>query len=353
MEFEEKLYHIFNNQIVGGSIVLIKGEKELKFNYGYSSLMNEKQVEDETIFRIASISKVVIGMAALKLVEDHRLDLDEDISNILGYKIRNPKHPKVTITTRMLMLHTSSITDGLNEDNLGYNGVNGYHYFVSLKDLLTNSKSNFYSDNTYSSCLPGEKYIYSNFGAGIITCIIEKCSGQLLTEFVEKNFFKTLYMDASYKANNIVKKDKISDTYTGFTTNKTAQAFIDGTYPNYSLGNNFRGPAGGLFVSMQDLSKIMIVLMNDGKYKDVQILNREMVDMLLTMNFFASRYYKEKEVDLKGYTGGAYGICSVMYFSKLKHTGVCFVANGGHYKPMPTGLNNIQEEVISLLMSEC
>ena len=352
MELKEKLYNIFNNQIVGGSVVLIKGEKEFKYNYGFSSLSDEKRVDDETIFRIASISKVIIGMAALKLVEDDLLNLDEDISNILGYKIRNPGYPNLPITTRMLMLHTSSITDGANEDNLGYNGVNGHHYFVSLEDLLSNQNSKFYTDQTYSDYAPGEKYIYSNFGTGIITCIIEKCSNQLFTEFVEKYFFKPLHMDASFKAKNIEKKDKISDTFTGFTTNKTAKSFIESTYPDYPLGNNFRGPAGGLFVSMQDLSNIMVVLMNDGMYKDLRILNKETVDKLLDMNFFASRYYKEKQVNLKGYTGGAYGICSVMYFSKLKKTGVCFIANGGNYKPAPTGLNNIQEDVISLLVSK-
>lgn len=349
MELKEKFYNIFNNQIVGGSVVLIKGEKEFKYNYGFSSLIEDKIVEDESIFRIASISKVIIGIAALKLVEDKILDLDEDISNILGYKIRNPKYP-IPITTRMLLLHTSSITDGENEDNLGYNGVNGDHYFASLEDLLANQNSKFYTDKTFSDYAPGEKYIYSNFGPGIITCIIEKCSNQLFTEFVEKYFFKPLHIDASFKAKNIVKKDKISDTFREFTTNKTAKAFIDGTYPDYPLGNNFRGPAGGLFVSMQDLSKIMVALMNDGMYKDVRILNKKTVDTLLDMNFFANRYYNE--INLKGYTGGAYGICSVMYFSKSKKTGVCFIANGGNYKPAPTGLNNIQEEVISLLVSE-
>lgn len=352
MELKEKLYDIFNNQIVGGNVVFIKEDKEIKYNYGFSSLIDEKQVEDETIYRIASISKVIIGMTALKLVENELLDLDEDISNILGYKIRNPKYQNIPITTRMLLLHTSSITDGENEDNLGYNGVNGYHYFVGLEDLLANKNSKYYTDKTYSDYAPGEKYIYSNFGPGIITCIIEKCSNQLFSEFVDKHFFKPLNMDASFKANNIVKKDKISDTFTGFITNKTAKQFIDGTYPDYPLGNNFRGPAGGLFVSMQDLSKIMVALMNDGKYKDIRILKKETVDSLLEMNFFANRYYKEKQVNLKGYTGGAYGICSVMYFSKLKKTGVCFVANGGNYKPAQTGLNNIQEAVISILVDE-
>lgn len=350
MNLQEKFYEVFKDQIVGGSVVLIKGEEEFKYNYGYSSLLENKQVEDDTIFRIASVSKVIISMAALKLAEENLLDINEDISNILGFKVRNPKYPDRPITTKMLMLHTSSITDNISDDNLGYNGVNGYHFFVSLEDLLTNPNSKYYSEKTYSEFAPGERYIYSNFGPGIIACIVEKCSGMLFTEFVDKHFFKPLNMDASFKANNIIKKDKISDTFTGFVTKKIAKDFIEGSYPDFPLGNNFRGPAGGLFVSMQDLSKIMIALMKDGMYKDIRILDKETVDKFLNLNFFASRFYGENNI--KGHTGGAYGICSVMYFSKDKKTGVCFIANGGNYKPAPTGLNNIQEAVISILVSE-
>lgn len=350
MNLKDKFYNIFNNEIVGGSVVLINNKYIYKYSYGYSSLLMKKLVEDDTIFRIASISKLIVGLAAMKLVEDGFLNLDEDISNILGFKVRNPKYPNIPITTRMLMLHTSSITDGPNE--LGYNGVNGGHYFVSLEDLLNNKENKYYTLETYSEFKPGVKYIYSNFGSGIIACIIEKCTNKLFIDYVAEKFFTPMQMDASFKANKIFKKDKISDAFLGFKTNKTAEEFIEGTYPDFPLGNNFRGVAGGMFVSTQDLSKIMLMLINDGLYQDIKILEKESIDTLLNMNFFACRINKEKQAKLYGFTGGAYGICSVMYFSKDKKTGVCFIANGGNYRPAPTGLNNIQEDVISILISE-
>lgn len=354
MDLKERLFQIFNNQIVGGSVVLINRDQEYKYNYGYSSLIEDKLVDDETIFRIASISKVIIMMSALKLVERGLLDLDEDISNILGFIIRNPKHLDVPITTKMLMLHRSSIISGPEDEDtyVGYNGVNGQHFFVSLEDLLTNQKSKYYTDQTYTDYAPGEKYLYSNFGMGIVACIIEKVSNQLFTDFVEEHFLKPLKIDASFKAKRIIKQDKISDTFSGFTTNKTAQFFLDLTYPDFPLGHNFRGPAGGLFTSMPDLSKIMIALMNDGKYKDVELLKKETVDYMLSMNFLASRIVGEKQINLKGHTGGAYGVSSVMYFAKSHQAGVCFIANGGNYQLAPSGLNNIQEAVINELVSE-
>ncbi|NLG82111.1 MAG: serine hydrolase [Bacilli bacterium] len=310
MDRQEKLFELFNEQIVGGCVVLVKGNQNFIYTYGKRSLIKNIPVEEDTIFRIASISKVIIDMAVLKLVEDKLIDLDEDISNILGFKVRNPRYLDIPITPRMLMMHTSSITNGLNDENreIGYNGVNGHHYFVSLEDLLVNKVSIYYTDQTFSEFAPGEKYIYSNFGFGILACLIEKRTNQLFTEYVEKHFLKPLNIDASFKANKIKSQDKISDTFLSFNTNRTAQSFIEGSYPDFSLGNNFRGPAGGLFISMPDLSKIMVALMNEGKYQDVQLLDKTTVDTLLTMNFLPSQMVEDKQVSIIGHPGNAYGV---------------------------------------------
>jgi len=350
MNLQELFFDVFKEQIVGGSVVVIDGNKEFKYNYGFQSLETKKLVSDETIYRIASISKVLISMAIMKLFEEGKIDLDADISNYLGYKVRNPKYPDSPITVRMLMYHTSSINDGLEDESieLGYNGVNGKHYFVSLKDLLTNPNYQYYTPKTYSDYSPGEKYLYSNFGMGILACIIEMVSGRLFTEFIEESFINPLNIDASFKASKIKNKDKISDTHLGFKTYRTAKSFIDNTYPDHPLGNNFRGPAGGLFISMQDLSKIMLALMRDGKYKDVELLKKETVDYFLNMKFFMTYQLKDKNIILKGHTGNAYGVRSLMFFSKEHDKGVCFIANGGKYLITESELTNVQEGVLKV-----
>ena len=79
----------------------------------------------------------------MKLVEEKKLNLDQDISKYLGFKVRNIHFPDDIITTRMLMTQTSSITDGFDDEDLtnetrrdGYNGVNGTSLDVTLEDLL-------------------------------------------------------------------------------------------------------------------------------------------------------------------------------------------------------------------------
>ena len=62
--------------------------------------------------RIASISKLVVAIGVMKLVEQGSLDLDEDVSRYLDWPLRNPAFLDRPITLRMLLSHTSSLRDG-------------------------------------------------------------------------------------------------------------------------------------------------------------------------------------------------------------------------------------------------
>jgi CubicO group peptidase (beta-lactamase class C family) len=61
--------------------------------------------------RIASVSKLVVAIGVMRLVEAGRLDLDADVARWLGRPLRNPAHPDVPITLRMLLSHRSSLKD--------------------------------------------------------------------------------------------------------------------------------------------------------------------------------------------------------------------------------------------------
>lgn len=367
----KKINDILKNRVVGAQLVIYSDSKQVKYNYGKSSLAEKKEVINDTIFRIASISKIVVSMAALKLMEEGKLDINSDISFMFGFKIRNPKYPNDIITPKMLMLHTSSILDGFNDEDLthegiekGYNGVNGRTYFVALEDLLSNKTSKYYTDKTFADYRPGEKFSYSNFGTGILACIVEICSDKLFNDYVTEVVFKPLGLDASFKANQIKNQNNISDTFyydnltKHFITSRTGKSFIEKTYTDYPLGQNFRGPAGGLFISMPDLSKLMQILIHDGVYEDTQLLKKETVDLMLSMHYlgtdedYIAKGLQLKFIDavdnvlLKGHTGTAYGVSSFMFFSKEADFLVCFIANGGYFKDYKLGLNDIQYKIL-------
>lgn len=375
MSFASKINSILRNQVAGSQIVVVSGSNAYGFTTGFRSLEDNKPVEHDTIFRIASISKTVVAMAIMKLYEEGKLDLESDLGDIFGFEIRNPKYPRVPITVKMLMTHTSSITDGYDDENpafddveRGYNGVLGRGYYVELSDLLANKVSKYYTDVTYSLEKPGDKFIYSNFGTGILACVVEKVSGDFFIKYVKENILTHYDIDASFKAANLLKKDKVSDTFyllrdgDEYLTRRTGQSFVAHYYDPFPLGNNFRGPAGGLFISMQDLAKIMMSFMNDGIYNGKQILKKETLDLMLqTHSVHEDNAWKAtglqfrflddiNGVVLKGHTGSAYGVSSFMFFSKEAKVGICFIANGGKYRPALPGLNNVQASVLKLFI---
>ncbi len=335
--------------IVGGSATLFKNNSTINLTYGYRE--RGAKVTENTIYRIASISKVIVALAAMKLVEEKKLDLDQDISDYLGYKVRNIYFPEDIITTRMLMTQTSSITDGFDDEDLtnetrrdGYNGVNGTSLDVPLRTLLVPNDSPYYTDLTFDHHQPGTNFIYSNFGCGILACIIEKISGKLFTEYVKEVLLNPLGLDASFRADEIKKFDCISSTYVPdngeMVLRRTKESFKDSVYPFFPLGENYRGPAGGLFISMPDLAKIMIMLINRGTYEGLKLFERETIEQMFEKNWTGIyEEYRAKGLQMiifddlfghkfYGHFGSAYGVGSFMLFDKDQKMGMCFINNG-------------------------
>lgn len=335
--------------VVGASACLFKNNELQYLSYGKRE--EDKNTDENTIYRIASISKIIVALAAMKLVEEKKLDLDEDISVYLGFKVRNIYHPNVKITTRMLMTQTSSITDGFDDEEMDnveerrdtYNGVNGTFLPVSLEDLLIPNSSVYYNDITFDKQVPGTNFIYSNFGCGILACLVERISGEYFTDYVKKVLLTPLKLDASFRIDEIQNFENVSSTYIPqngeMVLNRTKERFLRGVYPRFEVGQNYRGPAGGLFISAKDLSVIMQMLINRGTYQGIKVYEPETIELMFVKNWegHTDGYYAKglqmAIMDVNGYKlyghfGSAYGVRSFMFFDKDKKEGMCFITNG-------------------------
>ena len=67
--------------------------------YGYRDLENKKPLDSKHIFRIASISKSFTATSIMQLVDAGKVSLDEDVSNLIGFTVRNPKFPDKIISS--------------------------------------------------------------------------------------------------------------------------------------------------------------------------------------------------------------------------------------------------------------
>ncbi len=83
----------------------------LAFGMAQQSSLTSTPLTEAHKVRVASISKMVMAIGFMQLVETGKLDLDADISKVLGWSLRNPNFPDTPITARQLLAHTSSLRD--------------------------------------------------------------------------------------------------------------------------------------------------------------------------------------------------------------------------------------------------
>lgn len=112
-QFNEEVKAIMErNNNVGLALVAVNnGQVVLNETYGYKNLDTKEPIAKDDIFRIASISKSFCATAVMQLVEQGKLSLDQDVSELVGFEVRNPNFPDKVITVKMLLSHTASMSD--------------------------------------------------------------------------------------------------------------------------------------------------------------------------------------------------------------------------------------------------
>lgn len=341
---------------------------KLLMSLGKQDIEEDIDVTEDTIYRIASVSKIIVALGAMKLVEEGKLDIYEDVSKYLGFNLRNPNHPDKKITLEQIMTQSSSITDGFDDPNKGYDAVNGPTMHVPLKEILTNPNYEYYNPKTFLKDEPGEKWLYSNFGCGILACIVEKVSGKLFTDYIKEILLDPLEIDGGFRVEQVVKKDMIASLYeyndSGYKKIRTKDKFLQIMFPKYPIGDNFRGPAGGLFISAKDLSKIMIMMMNKGVYNGMRLYKEETISEMEKLHYdkyIYDRQYKGKGLQLchlpfftkeplYGHFGYAYGLRSFMFYNR--ENGYIFMCSGSNYQMTDINISTMLKDVLEYFTSK-
>lgn len=189
------------NRAVGASLILLHpGGRAESLHFGHARLKPRIPVTKSTCMRVASVSKLVMTFGALSLAEDGLLDLDRDISDVLGYPVRSPHAPDLPITMRMLLTHTAAISDG------GPYGTRGMEPGCTLRELLSDLTS-------WHNAPPGSRFCYSNLGAGAAGVIIELAAGRPFDELLRQRVFDPLSIRASYDPRRIAPTEDLADGY--------------------------------------------------------------------------------------------------------------------------------------------
>ena len=226
-------------------------------------------VENQTVFRVASISKATVALGFFKLWANGQVDLDQDVNEFLQTTptgpLQHPEFPGVAITPRMLLSHTSGLRDGA-----GYSPFLTATYAAesgadvpSLSSVLSPGGAH-YTNDMWSSA-PGAAFSYANINFGLLGTVMEAVTGVRFDVWMREQVFAPLSINASFNVHDLEDIDDVAVLYR-YVDGWIPQADnYEGEWPSppnvegYLPGTNAArfAPQGGLRCSAPDLLKLV------------------------------------------------------------------------------------------------
>jgi CubicO group peptidase (beta-lactamase class C family) len=314
--------------------------------------------------RIASISKLVVALGVMRLVEEGRLDLDRDVSDYLGWRLRNPAFPDQSITLRLLLSHRSSL-----KDDVDYAIPLGTELRAALVDPRAFDPAH----------PPGTYFRYSNLNFPVIASVMERASGERFDRLMARLVLQPLGLDACFNWTTCSHADlgRAVVLYDG--AGRAIRDDLGGQPPAcpvlapeggacdlaaYALGSNgaLFSPQGGLRISVRDLATLGRLLLNGGRHGRSQFLSEASINALVTpawrfegsngetdSGFYCAYGLAVQSLPngrpgcsddlfsggraMIGHAGDAYGVRSGLWVDMARGTGIVFFATGNGEDP--------------------
>ena len=161
-------------------------------SYGFHSFDSLKKVTPQSLFQAASISKPVAAMAALNLVEDSLLKLEDGVNDYLNsWKVPNNRYTdSASITLERLMTHTAGLTVH------GFPGYERGDTVPSLVEVL-NGQAPANTPAVYPDTIPGTLWRYSGGGYTVMQLMMEEVTGKSFDRLMEERLLAPLDMEQS------------------------------------------------------------------------------------------------------------------------------------------------------------
>ncbi|WP_165324703.1 serine hydrolase domain-containing protein [Rhizorhabdus phycosphaerae] len=250
---------------------------------GLADRRSGRRVTADDPVRIASISKLVVAIGVLRLVEQGRLDLDADVSIYLGWPLRNPAFPDHPISLRLLLSHQASLADGID-------------YALPLDMALSEALAEIAAWDAQHG--PGTYFRYANINSPVVASVMERVTGERFDRLMQRLVLRPLNLKACFNwvscddstiARAVTLYDAagkpLRDDDRGHRPACPIVPARDGgcDLTLWQAGRNgaIFSPQGGLRVSARDLARIGQMLLNGGRVGRQRFLKPASVELLL------------------------------------------------------------------------
>lgn len=315
-------------EAVGVSMAVVKDGKIIyDHSYGMKRLETGEPLQNDNIFRIASISKSFVATGIMQLVDAGILSLDDDVGELIGFPVRNPNFPDSVITLRMILSHRSSISDR-----------NGYFTLDAF-----NPEKNPDWAKAYYDYAPGAGYRYCNLNFNLAGAVLEKFSGERFDRYIANHIIKPLGLYGGYNVDELdssrfvtlYEYDGDAKQYIAADAAYQSRAEMLKTYQS-GYSTPIFSPTGGMKISVRDLARYMMMHMNYGEVNGRRILSEKSSHAMQAVLTPESGYGMAlRTIDnlipgkaMTGHEGIAYGLYSAMYFQPQEQFGIVVITNG-------------------------
>ena len=283
-----------------GAVVLIWKDGKTIYEKAYGNYTYDpksEKVYPHTLYDLASLTKVVATTTATMICYDRKLISLDD--KVVKYIPQFGVNGKENITLKNLLLHNSGLPAWKKF----------YGRELKYDDII---KEIYLSELEYKT---GEKTVYSDLGFITLGKIVEKVAGRSLSYFYNEEICQALEMKNSlYCPPDILRELSTPTEDDNYWRMKILQGEVHDE--TSAMLNGVAGHAG-LFSNAGDIAKLMSVLMNKGKYNDVQLIKQS------TIELFTKRFSEKSTRALGWDTKSDSGSSSGKYFSinSFGHTG--------------------------------
>ncbi len=311
------------------------------YAYGWATKNTDPMTADHKL-RVASISKVVVGITAQLLREEGVIDLDADISQYWDCTVKNPKHPNTPITIRSMLTHTSSIVNAGDDASRAYK---------SVKSKL--------QGGGYTGAVPGDigYWVYNNYAFGVLGMTLELAAQRITDDILTEKLYTAMDIDGAFGSGDLKNTDLLATLYRADNSVARTVEKQKGLHSDPQPGAKGSYFAGGLTISAYDLAKLTALLAGDGRYEGVQLMQPESVGEMesyieqptpdgsyqaLPMRYWPDLYGRK---GIFFHTGSAYGVFNAMTYDPVTGDGVVVLTTGASGAKDEFGIYKVCAEI--------
>lgn len=277
------------HRLPGMSVVIVQDD-EIVFAKGYGEASPGRPMTPDTPVYIGSTSKTFTALAIMQLVEQGKLDIDAPVKTYIPWFQVDDPEASENITLRHLLNHASGLTDQNYNDHRLPNEA-------SLEDAVR--------DLVYATPVsaPGKSWHYFNPGYAVLGYLVEQASGQSYGDYVAEHIFRPIGMTHSFSDPEPAQAAGLAQGHL---------ALFGFPVPYEQPHRRYGLPEGYLMSSANDMARYLMVMMNDGRAGNQQIVSGDSLRKMFSpvrlpehqtygLGWEIERYYGEPHI----YHGGS------------------------------------------------